>query len=400
MISPSSIRLLPLLAGTSLLLSGCQLPPKEPLPGEEPQIRRAEGAGGSSPFAGAGALNIPLRSSGINNVARMLAGMTAYTAETAFAQVENSSAWPYHQQQMENLWASHERGRGGAVRAWAAQEIPDLQNHGAMFYPFSGPDFVFAQEIYPHAETYILCGLEPAEPLPDLSTLTPGEVASGLAGLRSSLTSILQAGYFITKDMRSDFQATRFRGALPILLTFLARTGNTVESVDIVGIDGTGTVVQMAGNAPGLMIRFRSSGGRLKRLFYFRQDLSNGSTRLGGPFLTFVSKQGYPPALVKSASYLMHEESFANIRNFLLYYTSGFVQDPSGVPYQKIVERGLSLHLYGNYQNTLSIFSQQQPDLVTAYSSGRHPVSPVNFGFGYLYYPSTTSIMVARPARR
>jgi hypothetical protein len=145
------------------------------------------------------------------------------------------------------------------------------------------------------------------------------------------------------------------------------------------------------------MIRFRNGFGGMKRLFYFRQDLSNGGTRFGGPFLTFVAKQGNPPALVKSASYLMHDSGFSNIRNYLLRSSSGLVQDPSGVPYRDIVAAGLNLKLYGNYQGTLGIFSQQQGDLMAAYRSGRHPAQPVNFGFGYLYNASTTSLMVARP---
>ncbi|MDZ4286967.1 MAG: hypothetical protein U0984_03360 [Prosthecobacter sp.] len=372
-------------------ITGCQLPPSGT---GGTTVRRAQPAGSGHLFYGAGALNVPFRSTSINNIARMLAGM-----ENGVAQISSSSAWPYHQQAMAQLWSSHENGRGAAVRQWAAAEIGDLQRSNALFYPFSGPDYLFAHELFPSAETYVLCGLEPAEPLPDLATLNPTEIASGLSGLRESLTSIMQAGYFITKDMRSDFQSTRFRGVLPVLLTFLARTGNSVDSVDIVRVDGMGNAVQAGasnGSAPGLMIRYHTGFGDSRRLFYFRQDLSNASIWPGSPFLTFVSKQGYPPALVKSASYLMHEDSFSNIRNYLTHSSRGIVQDPSGVPYRHLVGAGLSLRLYGNYRSTLGIFSQQQPDLVTAYHSGLHPVQPVSFGFGYLYHPATTSIMVAR----
>ncbi|WP_176159214.1 hypothetical protein [Prosthecobacter debontii] len=382
-----------LLAPACLWLTGCQLPE------DAMTVRRAESAGSGTLFAGAGELNVPIRASSINDVARMLAGMEAYGGQSGFAAVRDSSAWPHHQRQMEALWRRHELGRGQKVRAWAAQEISDLQHNRALFYPFSGPDYLFAHELFPSAETYILCGLEPAEPLPDLRTLSPGDVALGLYGLRTSLSSIMDAGYFVTKDMRNDFQATRFRGTLPVLLVFLARTGATVESVDIVTLDGSGTpvlTVAAGGSAPGLMIRFRNGVGGMKRLFYFRQDLSNGSTRLGGAFLTFVAKQGYPPALVKSASYLMHDSGFSNIRSYLVRSTSGLVQDPSGVPYRDLVNAGLSVDLYGRYQGTLGIFSQQQPDLMSAYSSGGHRVQAVDFGFGYLYNSSSTSIMVAR----
>lgn len=349
-------------------------------------VRRAESARGGSLFGGAWELGLSSQSSSINGVARMFAGLDA-------------TASPYHQQQMGALWARHESLRGQRVRAWAAANIGDLQGHNALFYPFSGPDYLFAHELFPHAETYILCGLEPAEPLPDLQSLSAGEVAAGLDSLRTALGSIMQAGYFITTDMRRDLQSSRFRGVLPVLLAFLARTGATVDSVDIVRIDGTGNVALASasgGAAPGLMIRYRSGFGGLKRLFYFRQDLSNSGTRPNGPFLTFVAKQGYPPALVKSASYLMHDEGFSTIRNYLVQRTSGLVQDPSGVPWRTLAGSGLSLSLFGNYQGTLSIFSQQQPDLVQAYRSGAYPVQPLDFSFGYLGY-DRASIIVARP---
>lgn len=377
--------ILKLAALAAVTLSSCQLPP-DVLPSAT-TVRRAESSRGGSLFAGAGELNVPFRSSAINDVARMFAGLSG------------SSASAHHQQQMDALWRSHEYGRGLAVRRWASSEIGDLQRHRALFYPFSGPDYLFAHEMFPSAETYILCGLEPAEPLPDLTTLTPGEIERGLDNLRTALSSIMSAGYFITVDMRRDLQSTRFRGVLPVLLAFLARTGATVDSVDIVRLDGSGTPAltrASGGSAPGLMIRFRNGFGGMKRLFYFRQDLSNGSTRPGGAFLTFVAKQGYPPALVKSASYLMHQDSFSTIRNYLTHQTSGLVQDPSGVPYRSLVSAGLSLTLYGNYQRTLGIFSQQQPDLRDAYHSGQHPVHPVDFGFGYLHSAATTSIIVAR----
>ena len=369
-------------------LSGCQLPPDMQMAqaGLGSTVRRAESARGGTLFAGAWELGLSSQSTSINGVARMFAGL-------------DGSASPYHQQQMDALWRTHEYSRGQQVRSWASSEIGDLQGHRALFYPFSGPDYLFAHELFPRAETYILCGLEPAEPLPNLQSLSQGEIAAGLDSLRTSITSIMQAGYFITTDMRRDLQSSRFRGVLPVLLAFLARTGATVDSVDIVRIDGAGNVVlssTSSGAAPGLMIRYRSGFGGLKRLFYFRQDLSNSGTRPNGPFLTFVAKQGYPPALVKSASYLMHNESFSTIRNYLVRSSSGLVQDPSGVPWRTLANSGLALSLYGNYQGTIGIFSQQQPDLVTAYRSGSYAVQPVSFGFGYLYNADRTSIIVAR----
>jgi hypothetical protein len=82
----------------------------------------------------------------------------------------------------------------------------------------------------------------------------------------------------------------------------------------------------------------------------------------------------------------------------MLRNASVIVQDPSGIPYADFGRYGWSLWLYGNYQSTLEVFKGcQQPDLRQAYQSGRHPVKPLDFGIGYLFQPSTTCLMVARP---
>lgn len=356
-------------------------------------VKRAESAGNGPLYNGAASMNVPTHSGSINDIARLFAGMDSSYSQTA--------AVTAHKQRMESLWASHQNHRRGPLQSWASEEIGDIKNANAMFYPFSGPDFLFASALFPSAETYVLCGLEPAEPLPRLSDLSQTEIDSGLTGLHHAVGNIMQNGYFITTEMRSNLQATRFRGVLPLLMAFMARTGHNVESVDTVRLDAAGNVTLSgsSGNT-GLMIRCRSGLGVSKRVFYFRQDLSNAGVSEGCPFLTFVSRLGRVPAFLKSASYLMHESGFSSIRDYLLRHSSAIVQDPSGVPYRDFARYGWNLWLYGNYRGTLEIFSTcQQPDLVAAYSSGRYPVKPLNFGIGYLMNPQITSLMVGRPGR-
>ena len=247
----------------------------------------------------------------------------------------------------------------------------------------------------------VLCGLESCEPLPPLSQLNATEVDTSLAGLKTSLSTAMQFSFFITKDMRRDLANTRFKGVLPVILTFMARTGHSVDSVDLVRLDGNGqpVIANAGGNAPGLLIRGYSPSGHMKRVFYFRQDLSDGGLHPGGAFLKFVSSLGRPPAFVKSASYLMHEDGFQTIRNYLLTSCRGIVQDPSGVPYRNLLAAGADVRLYGNYQGTLDMFkAHQQPDLIAAYQQGGGV--PLSFGVGYLYRASNTCLMVGRPGVR
>lgn len=393
----------------ALLLSSCALPDSaflnytaanrlQQLNGtlDALNVRRAESATNRPLYNGARSMNVPTQSSSINDIARLFAGMDG----PGLDHVRGAPAWQAHQQRMDRLWATHLSLHREPLMSWASGEISDVQHARALFYPFSGPDFLFASAICPSAETYVMCGLEPAEPLPNFGALSQGDIEAGLAGLHNSVSTIMTSSYFITTEMRSNLQATRFRGVLPIIMAFMARTGYSVESVDTVRLDGAGniTLSGSSGNT-GLMIRCRNGLGSSKRVFYFRQDVSNGGISPGSPFLTFVSRLGSVPAFTKSASYLMHEDGFSNIRNYLLSHCSAIVQDPSGVPYRQFVQAGWDLWLYGNYRGTLGIFSSQQPDLVAAYSSGRHVVKPLNFGIGYLMNPETTCLMVGRRTR-
>ena len=388
-----------------LLFASCQsddslFPPEatiaRPLDLPEMSVLRAESPDGSQLFRTATELNIPSQSVTLHDTARMLAGMPASGGSGALASARSSSAWREHQERMDGLFSDYAWRHQQPIQSWAAREMGDLQGAGSVFYPFSGPDFLFADAFFPRTETFVLCGLEPAEPLPDLGTLSGSDLAAGLSGLRTALNHIMQFSYFITKDMRNDLQATRFRGVLPVILVFMARQGHTVESVDAIRLDAGGNAVLANGNATGLLIRGRSPRGGLKRVFYFKQDLSNASMNSSMPLARFVAQLGSAPAFTKSASYLMHEDSFSNIRSFLLSQSRAIVQDPSGVPYRHLLGSGMDVSLYGNYQGTLDIFkSANQPDLIAAYQSARG-AQPLSFGIGYLYSPETTCLIVAR----
>ncbi len=392
-----------LLAGL-LFAAGCAAPPKATVshgteyldPGT--QVRRAQAVNGEELFPAQSALNVPPQSAALNDSARFLAGLPALVGRDAFSDLRATADWQQHHQKMESAWASFLSHHAAPVDAWARTEITDLRAANSMLYPFSGPDFLYAYTFFPNAETYVLCGLEPCEPLPAWNTLAPGDVGHGLENLETSLNSILQFSYFITKDMRQDLQATRFRGVLPLFMVFLTRTGNVVDSVDAVRIDANGNPVVFAAgqsNVPGLLIRAHGPHGP-KRIFYFSQDLSDGGFSSG--FQHFASNLGRPAVLLKSASYLMHEGSFSRIRNQVVTRCSGIVQDPSGVPLRYLKQGGMRISYYGNYVNVLPIFHQyEQPDLAAAYADPANHPKPIFFSMGYTTGPHSSTVIVARP---
>lgn len=401
-----TIKISVLTISAATALSSCQLPPEARQwvsqwagrmgPPEATVVRRAEAVReGEALFPTPVGFNVPGRASALNDTARLLAGLPAQGRDT-FPQVRQSLTWNAHQTKLNNLWKDFTWRHETPIRTWASAQTRDLQASSSLFYPFSGPDFLFAHTFFPHADTIVLCGLEPCEPLPPVSQLSASEIEGGLDGLVTSINTVMQFSFFITKDMRKDLVSTRFRGVLPLILTFMARTGHSIESIDLVKLDGNGNAVLAGAGHTGALIRAVGPDGGMKRVFYFRQDLSNDGLSPGGPFLRFVSSLGSPPAFAKSASYLMHEQGFDVIRDYLLTRTRGIVQDPSGVPYRNLLARGWDVRLFGNYQGTLDMFaSHQQPDLIQAYQAGSG--QPIDFGIGYLFNSERTCLMVGRP---
>ena len=106
-------------------------------------------------------------------------------------------------------WKRLEQQQLSKIRAWAPQALgPAYQETGPMYYMFSGPDFLYANAFFPNASTYILCGIEPVGPVPDIDKIPRAVLPSALANLRKSLDSVLSWSFFITKNMKVDLKQT------------------------------------------------------------------------------------------------------------------------------------------------------------------------------------------------
>lgn len=327
-------------------------------------------------------------SSAIGDTARYLAGLSG-SNRSDLALPRSSAEWKAHADQMNSLWA-RQSGRQSHIGKFR-KELIGLTSPRVLFYPFGGPDYLHASSYFPGASTYVLVGLEGVDSMPESSSLSADDLSRGLRGLSYAVRNQIEAGYFVTTEMRSDLAGGSLRGTLPLLLSQIARDGKTVHSIEAVSLDGAGNLTGRGGACPGWHIR---AGG--KDIFYFRQDLSNGG--LGDRrLLKFVDHYGAPVTFVKSASYLMHQGNFSVIRDYITNSSRGLVQGPSGVPYRNLRDAGWNLRLHGNYRGAGSPFTQYtQSDLVAAYANHTHPVKPMSFGFGYLYNPSETCVIVGR----
>ena len=271
-----------------------------------------------------------------------------------------------------------------------------------LFYMFSGPDFLYASAFFPNASTYVMSGLEPTGPIPDLTKLSRESLAHGLRNIEESLSSILTYSFFQTIDMRRTLVAGPLPGTLPILYVFLARSGKTIQDVSLVRIDQDGTaqvddgavgVGADAKSPRGVKIEFVGENGQRQTLYYFSANVDNDGFKPSG-FMRFCERLGSGDAFVKSASYLMHRDHFSDVRDFLLEHSRLLLQDDSGIPATRFDQARWQLRLFGHYSGPISLFANRyQSTLAQLFDRGR--AEPVEFGVGYRWRPQTSNLMVA-----
>ena len=312
----------------------------------------------------------------LDDTAHFLAGLPV---KGPLEPLTQSEAWRNHANALDDAWLKKEYHQLTPIRTWMAANAKEYyDSSNTMYYMFSGPDFLYAHAFFPNANTYILAGLEPVGQVPDLSRLSPEVLGGELSALRASMHTILQTHYFITKDMRTDLGRGSLGGTLPILYVFLARRGCTV--LDTTYINSP---------APGVKITFVHRGPK-QTLYYFKTDLSGGKSA----FLSWCAAQGPGLSLLKAASYLMHGEGFAGVRNFLLEHSRVIIQDDSGIPLRSFT-KGWTVDCYGRYVPHAEMFGKyRQPDLAAIYAKDPPP-SELGFAFGYHWQQDRGLLMMA-----
>ena len=168
---------------------------------------------------------------------RVLAGLQP-SAGSPLASLTQDHSWQQHARRFDAVFGSVDRRQLDRIRAWSSAKLTSPS--AVLFYMFSGPDFLYANAFFPHATTYVMSGLEPVGPIPDLARLSRGTVGAALRSIEGSLRSIVAYSFFQTKHMRSSLVATRVRGTLPILYVFLARSGKTIRDVSLIRLDEDG----------------------------------------------------------------------------------------------------------------------------------------------------------------
>ena len=355
-------------------------------------------AGAAGVYAQENPQTVPAAVAGPNDIARFLAGMPV-PSESPLAPLTRDPAWQEHSTFFENEFSKLILRHLQKLHAWEDTYLPETTRPVPVaFYMFSGPDFLYVDQFFPRASVYVLCGKESMGPPPD--PLRIANLSGALGNLENAMKSSLTTTYFITKHMKVDLQQQNLNGVLPILYVFIARADKSIRNVTFGSLSGNGAFQESApgkkgGSIPGVRINYTDNQtGNSQTLYYFTTDISDGGIKSTPGFLKFCARLGAGSSFLKSSSYLMFEEGFATIRNFILTHSNRIVQDDSGIPLAYFDPAKWNLRLFGNYLGPIELFKQHyQPKLQELFTQSNPP--PLDFGFGYRWNYKEANLMVA-----
>jgi hypothetical protein len=335
---------------------------------------------------------------GPNDIARFLAGMPV-AANSPLAPLMRDPAWQEHAAFFEREFSKVNLRQLQKLHAWQETYLPEsLQPVPVAFYMFSGPDFLYVDQFFPKAKVYVLCGKESMGP--PLDPLHIANLSGALGNLENAMKSSLNTTYFITRDMKIDLHEQNLNGVLPILYAFIARADKSIANVTFGALSSSGAFEEAAqgkkgGSIPGVRINYTDNqSGDSQTIYYFTTDISDGGIKATPGFLKFCQRLGVGSNFLKSSSYLMFENGFATIRNFILEHSNRILQDDSGIPVAYFTPDKWNLRLFGVYLGPIELFKQHyQPRLQELFAQTNPP--PLEFGLGYRWNYKEANLLVA-----
>ncbi|MBL7862336.1 MAG: hypothetical protein JNJ65_14320 [Cyclobacteriaceae bacterium] len=342
----------------------------------------------------------------LDNLARFIAGLPQLDSNS-FTALETDAYWEQFKISMDFNWEKMYKNRLGKIEHWQDSVFAPLQNDSlVLFYPFSGPDFLHAYYLYPDAPVYVLAALEPIIEVPALDTVRVPKRDHFLDSLGRSLRDIFQKSYFITNHMQKDLKA--ISGVLPPLYFFLERTGHELLRQQYITLDSAGqeSIVEYKKlhwqTTQGVKLIFRNlESKKVKTLYYFSASISNGGLRDRPEFVRFISEQAPFNTFVKSASYLLHNSQFTEIKDIILTHSDNIFQDDTGIPFKDFKKQlNRTVHLFGTYTKPIKDFGEvrYQPDLDSAYKVSANR-TPLPFSLGYHWGTAQQHYMLVRKTR-
>lgn len=341
----------------------------------------------------------------LNAMANIMAGIKDSTYNM-YHHIQSSGDFGLFSKHFDDRWHAFDSSRLAYLKWFREKEMTQvIKAQSILFYPFSGPDILYAQTFFPEADQYVMVGLEPVGSLPKFEEQKNDSLGTYFSKINISLHAILKFSFFRTQSMKSDLHHTELDGTLHLLFLFLKRTGHHLCSATPITVDSLGHISMLNSfltlkkiNSPtkGIEIKFINARHEPKTLYYFSLNASDEGLKHNKGFLTYLNGLGSINTYLKGASYLMHKSYFSTIRAIILHQSEQVIQDDSGIALRYFTNSGSKwdYSLYGQYTKPIPMFSGfYQKDLDSLYQ--QKGTKPSGFGIGYNFKDKNSNFMIA-----
>lgn len=330
---------------------------------------------------------------------RFLAGKPLSPSSPLF-QLTLDTRYTAYVDELKKSWARLQQKNLDEIEKWRKQNLPAKYNK-TIFYPFSGPDILNAVAFFPDGDEYIMFGLEPCGEIPDPHSVVKERVFSGLWGLRKSLNEILNMNFFKTLDMQKNVSTNEFNSMISIIMWFLGQMDYEVINARKIWIDDNSLittsppVMKQNKYIPGAEIFFKDNTGYIKRVRYFQINVIDNSLSTYTNFIPHLESYKRYTTIIKSASYLMHNDNkFIKIRDLTLNHSDLILQDDSGVALKFFSPYQWKLTFFGVYTKPVPLFAHRyQPELKEKFDTLSK--GPLPFSYGYNSGIGNSNLMLA-----
>ncbi|PBQ31259.1 hypothetical protein CNR22_05600 [Sphingobacteriaceae bacterium] len=341
----------------------------------------------------------------LNAVAELIAGI--YPPGKMFSGTTENQHYKNFSDDFSKRWNNFDSTRMQKLLEFRNKELMvEIKPEPNLFYPFSGPDILYANLFFPQADKTVMIGLEPVGTLPEFNALKGDSLKRYYDKLNSSLHAILNFSFFRTEAMSKDLKNGEVDGTIHLLFLFLSRTGNAIVSAKPVTVDSLGNKIYLASfetlktsnlKSKGVEILYKTAENKLKELNYYSLNVVDVALDSNPGFKTYLRSFKNFNTYLKGASYLLHKTYFSFVREIILKGSSTIVQDDSGIAlrYFKQDDANWSYKLFGEYTKPISLFKNAyQKDLDSLYKHGNS--TALGFGIGYNFKDKNSNLMVAR----
>lgn len=312
---------------------------------------------------------------------------------------QTSPVFPFLQgankEQADAAWHFYQKNMGQPMSKWSHDEIR-FGGKGAVFYPFSGPDFVTVSQLYPHADRYVMVAMQQAGEPASLTKMSAARAQSFQAKFLREWMKFSRLGFFRTDDLNQDLTDQQAKiGVTTILITFALYSGYDVNEVYPIALDPqSGQYVRTEGGWKSVRLML-SKGGKPVTLDYVSVNLSDAYLNQDADMRTWLDRESHHPVLLKAASHLLQESYFSVLRNMLVANATMVVQDETGLNYTELAKIG-TVDLYGGFLYPHELFNRKkQESLARAYKESKH-VKPLSFAFSYNKTSERRSLQIVR----